>query len=456
MRRIPKSGNPADSRACAMRRDRVVHDRMGPVRRASPRLLAIAATLVAALLGAPASAFAHASLTESAPAADSVLDTAPDEVTLTFSGTVVAGRGTVQVFAPSGAQVQVGAPSPGTGDHITQAVKLTETGTYGVGYRVSSEDGHVINGSFSFSVGEEGGDGASAATDAGDVDRSLQLAFSTARFVEVVALLLAAGGGLFACLIAPGWRPRLVVSSLVVLLAAYAVGIVVATAILQGGGLGDAFSGEALGATFDTPFGRSLQLRAVVAIVAIGPALLLRANTNLPAPARIAMAVVFAGLAASLSITGHAVTTEPTWLRMPLDMVHVTAAAIWMGGLLQLALLAPFATTWVDAIARFSRIAFVSVVVILLTGTYAAYAELGTAVRELVDSTYGRLIVAKLALYLGTMPLAWNNMSAFVPQVRRRPEDAPRMLRQYVARELFLVVVVVAITVWLIATPQPD
>jgi copper transport protein len=167
------------------------------------------------------------------------------------------------------------------------------------------------------------------------------------------------------------------------------------------------------------------------------------------------MAIVFVGLAASLSITGHAVTTEPTWLRMPLDMVHVVAAAIWLGGLLQLAFLAPFAATWIYSIRRFSRVAFASVVVILLTGAYATFAELGTSLGDLLESTYGRLILAKLALYLGTMPLAWNNMSAFVPKIMHRPDDAPRMLRQYVWRELALVVVVLVLTVWLIATPQP-
>ena len=91
----------------------------------------------------------------------------------------------------------------------------------------------------------------------------------------------------------------------------------------------------------------------------------------------------------------------------------------------------------------------------MATGLYATYAELGLHPNELVDSTYGRLIVAKLLLYLGTMPLAGNNMQTFVPQVRRRPEDAPRMLRQYVWREFALLVVVLALTVWLIATPQP-
>ena len=426
--------------------------RMGPTRHLLTRL----AIALAVLLALPATAGAHASLKVSEPAADSIVQVAPGAVTLEFSGNVVAGPGTIQIFGPNEKNVETGAPTPSKGNSISQAFDGTETGTYGVGYRVSSEDGHVISGSFTFSVGAESeGGGADAAAGAGDVDRKLQVAFSMTRFVEVVALLIAAGGGLFACVIAPGWRPRLVIAALITLLLAYAAGFVIDTAILQGVGIGDALDADALGATADTPFGRSLKIRALIAVIAIGPALLLRANTALPNGARYALATVFVGLAASLSITGHAVTTEPTWLRMPLDMVHVTAAAIWIGGLLQLAYLAPFATTYIDAITRFSRLAFASVVVILLTGIYATYAELGTSVRELLDSTYGRIIVAKLALYLGTMPLAWNNMSAFVPQVTRRPEDAPRMLRQYVWRELFLVVVVVALTVWLIATPQP-
>ncbi len=425
---------------------------MGPIRHLLLRL-AIASVVLCAL---PASAGAHASLKTSNPTDGSIVEVAPGEVTLEFSGSVVAGPGTIQIFAPNEQNVETGAPTPAKGARITQAFDGSEPGTYGVGYRVSSEDGHVINGSFTFSVGAESeGGGADAAGDAGAVDRKLQIAFSISRFVEIVALLLAAGGGLFACLIAPGWRPRLLVASIIVLLVAYAAGFVIDTAILQGGSIGDALDSDALGATADTPFGRSLKIRALIAVIALGPVLLLRANTTLPNGARYALATVFVGLAASLSITGHAVTTEPTWLRMPLDMIHVTAAAIWIGGLLQLAYLAPFATTYIDAITRFSKVAFSSVVVILLTGVYATYAELGTAFGELLDSTYGRIIVAKVALYLGTMPLAWNNMSAFVPQVARRPEDAPRMLRQYVWRELFLVIVVVALTVWLIATPQP-
>ena len=420
------------------------------------RLGAVVAIVTAMTLVLPATAAAHAHLVSSVPAANSIVDAAPEQVQLTFSGTVVASNGSIRVFAPSGAEVQQGAPKPGKAATIAQPIETDETGTYGVAYRVSSEDGHVINGSVTFSVGSAGGvDGAAASREAAQVDPALQATFSAVRFIEVLALLVVAGGGIFACVLVPGWRPRLLVAGIFVLLAAYAAGFVLTSAILGGTGIGDAIDRDALRATAETPFGRSVMLRAIVALVALGPALLLRSGMRVPDGARMAMAIVFGGLAASLSITGHAVTTEPTWLRMPLDMVHVVAATIWLGGLVQLAYLAPFAASYLDGIARFSRTAFASVVVLLLTGAYATFAELGASPGELLGSTYGRLILAKLALYLGTMPLAWNNMSLFVPAVRRRPDDAPRMLRQYVGRELLLVLVVVALTVWLIATPQP-
>jgi copper transport protein len=421
----------------------------------APMVAAWAIGVLVALLVLPAAAHAHASLQASVPADGQVLEAAPNAVELRFSGTVAAGPDAIRVFSPAGDEVQVGGSAPARGMVLRQPIEASESGTYGVAYRVSSEDGHVINGSLTFSVGEasEGG-GASASRDAASVATGLQLAFSITRFVEVAVLLGVAGGGIFACLLAPGWRPRMIVAGLVILLAAYAAGFALTSAILHGG-LGSGLSGEALAATSATPFGRSTMLRGVVALVALGPAILLHARVPLPMQARWAMAAVFVGLAASLSISGHAVTTPPTWLRLPLDMVHVIAAAIWMGGLIQLAFLAPFASNWIGAVRRFSNVAFASVVVLLLTGVYATYAELGRSVPALLESTYGRLILAKLALFLGTIPLAWNNKDVFVPSLQGRPEDAPRMLRQYVLREFMLVAAIVALTVWLIATPQP-
>lgn len=426
-----------------------------------PRLLASVCAIAAALLLAlPGAAGAHAGLERSVPAADAQVDAPPAGVTVTFSAQVVAGADGIQVFGPDGGRVDRGGPAPAKGTELVQAITASAAGTYGVAYQVSSEDGHVITGSFRFHVGDAAahvGDDAAleASRSAAEVDGTLRTAFSVTRFVEILALLVAAGGGIFACVLAPEWRPRFVVPALGVLLLAYVVGFFLNAAIVRGTGLGGAFSAAAIDATSASPFGLSLKIRAIVAVVALGPALLLRFGPPLSQPARWSLTLVFAAVAASLSITGHAVTTSPVALRMPLDVIHVVAAAIWLGGLVQLGLLAPFAGAHVESIARFSRTAFASVVALLATGTYATFAELGLHPSELSESTYARLIVAKLLLYVGTMPLAWNNMSAFAPQIRRRPDDAPRMLRQYVWRESALLLVVLALTVWLIATPQP-
>lgn len=431
-------------------------------RRRHRGLLAVATclALVTTLL-APGVAGAHARLTASTPADGSTVAATPDDVVVDFSGAVTVQQGSVEVFAPDGSRVDVGAPTTAQGGtRVTQAINTDATGTFGVAYRVSSEDGHVVTGSLSFSIGSAGsggGRGSAAATrDAAAVDRTVQAAYSSARFIEVLALLVAAGGGLFACCIAPGWRPRGLVAAISVLLLALAAGYVLNAAIVHGGGIGGAFDPTVIGRSSRTPFALSVRIRALVALVALGPALLLRFDQGRLGPAaRWSMAPVFVVLAASMSITGHAVTTAPTALRMPLDMLHVTAAAIWVGGLVQLARLAPTASRHVVWLVRFSRTAFASVLVILVTGAYATFAELGLHPAELIDSRYGRIVLAKLLLYAATMPLAWNNMTAFVPAIRERPEDAPGMLRQYVQRELFLLVVVIGLTVWLIATPQP-
>ena len=429
-----------------------------PYRSRCGRSFAVVLVSIVGLACSSAPAMAHSRLVSSDPADGAHLDRAPSTVTLNFSGTVVAGSDAIQVFAPDASRVDEGSARPRRGERITQSVTSGPDGTYGVAYRVSSEDGHVITATVTYEVGSaESGSTASAAAasrDAARVDRTLEVVFSGARTVELLTLLTVAGGGLFACCIAPGWRPRLLAPALLVLLVAYAVGFLANAAILHGGASG-AWTAPSLREAARTPFGLALMARSTIAVVAIGPVVLLRFGRVPGRGGRLGMAVVFVALAASLSITGHAVTTDPIWIRMPVDMVHVVAAAVWLGGLVQVAALAGSARERIRQVVRFSRVAFVSVVVILASGLYAAAVELDLELESLTDSTYGRLVVAKLALYVAIMPLAWNNMRTFVPSITPHPGDATRLLRQYALRELVLLVAIVGMTVWLIATPQP-
>lgn len=133
-----------------------------PVRsRLLPALLALVVGLI--VLGAPSAALAHDRLLSSDPADGAQLDASPQTITLTFSATPLDVEPMARVTAEDGTVVFEGAPT--IGDH-TATVSLPSAlpaGTTTVDWRVVSEDGHPIEGTFSFHVAEA--PAAPAATD---------------------------------------------------------------------------------------------------------------------------------------------------------------------------------------------------------------------------------------------------------------------------------------------------
>lgn len=125
-------------------------------RRFSPVLAALFTLVVAfAVFGAPATpAQAHDALASSDPAPGSVLDAAPSEISLTFTGEILGdgGANAIIVTDASGVQVNDGAPIV-DGAVVTQPISTdTGGGTFGVVWRVVSSDGHPISGEFTYSV----------------------------------------------------------------------------------------------------------------------------------------------------------------------------------------------------------------------------------------------------------------------------------------------------------------
>jgi len=98
---------------------------------------------------------------------------------------------------------------------------------------------------------------------------------------------------------------------------------------------------------------------------------------------------------------GHPVAGSWPGLALPVTAVHVAAMAVWLGGLtgLLVAVLRPGVPTDDLAVAlpRFSRLAFGSVVALVVTGIVQSVREVGTPA-ALVSTTYGWLLVGKLLL----------------------------------------------------------
>ncbi|WP_337059352.1 copper resistance CopC family protein [Kineococcus sp. G2] len=130
-------------------------------RRAARGGAAVALALGASLAAAPG-AWAHDRLVSTDPAADAVLEQAPEQVVLTMSSPPV-GLGTqVQVTGPTGV-VSTGEPRV-VDETVTQSLAGERpAGAYEVQWRVTSSDGHPISGSFTFTA-ETAAGGAAATT----------------------------------------------------------------------------------------------------------------------------------------------------------------------------------------------------------------------------------------------------------------------------------------------------
>jgi copper transport protein len=145
------------------------------------------------------------------------------------------------------------------------------------------------------------------------------------------------------------------------------------------------------------------------------------------------------------------VATEPVWLRLPADMLHTLAACVWLGGLVQLRTAVRSGAATAAQVVRYSNMALASVLVLIVTGTYAAYTEIGLSMEGLTSTTYGRLVLGKTALYVVLLGFGAINRQRLVPALETDWPNASRRLARFVGAELVLLVLVISLTAWLIA-----
>ncbi|MER5541497.1 copper resistance protein CopC [Streptomyces sp. NPDC002589] len=387
-----------------------------------------------ALLAGAAPASAHAALTGSDPAQGVVVKQAPSQVSLTFSEKVAMNDDSLRVLDPRGKPVQSG--KPGNVSGTTYAVRLKSglgKGTYTVTYQVVSADSHPVSGAYTFSIGAPSrtvvsGTGPVAG---GGVVGGL---YALGRYASYAGFIVLAGGAAFvlAC-----WQrgagvralQRLVVGGWLTLTAATLWLLLLRGSYTTSGKLADVFDLGLLGQVLQTKTGAALVSRLLLlAAAALFIAVLFGAYTR-PSPTTtltdgasrrlpdssedseekrdltfglaIGGVVVAAGLATSWAMAEHASVGLQPGIAMPVDVVHLLAVAAWLGGLtaLLVALYRAPAETPVEtaAVARFSRVAFGSVLALVATGTYQSWRQLGSW-SAFTDTRYGQLLLVKIGL----------------------------------------------------------
>jgi copper transport protein len=483
-------------------------------------IVAFVATAVASLLGGhPAQA--HTELESSTPAAGETVDAPVAEITLVWTGPVSPIEGGFEVLDPAG-QVRrpTGVTSPAPDTEVLSFDPPLAGGAVGLRWAVAAADGHIIEGAFSFTVDAPAPTTTTVPATTTTVPPTTTIAAPTttapaqapapsataappapppttavtgtpttgppvsledflgaqtvsasdlrwrrlAQVLGVVAVTTAVGLLAFVTLIVRNQR-----AIDVALLRAASLAAVVAAgaAVLEAAAHAGAVTGRGLGvlsdldAVFDASgdtYTAALLLRLFGGgVLAVGAGLAAHRATRAAAATAVAGA---AALVASYAFDGHTVSKGNRVVQTLADVVHVTAASIWVGGLLAL--------TWVawrrwrrrprdgaGAVpGRLDDAAFLGLAVrwsALAAWVLLAVAAAGAAMAlsiidgwgDLTGTGWGKVLLFKLAVTLVAAACGAYNRFALIPALDRRPSD-PNVRERIVdalAAEAFVLVV---------------
>jgi putative copper resistance protein D len=261
----------------------------------------------------------------------------------------------------------------------------------------------------------------------------LEPALIALRWVQYGAAMMLFGSSLFLTYALPRhgpgsgaelpWTRKLLAAGAAAVFVGALAGLVIQTAILAGS-LGEGLKPESLAAVITTTkFGPAALVRGAAGAVALGLALALRPGRGL------FLACALLGLIVSVSIAwmGHGVATEgaPGLLHVAADVLHVLAAAVWIGALVMFFGLLRHAGRGSEsdhalhrALEGFSGIGTALVAILIATGLINSWFLVGLDhLSGLWTTAYGRLLSLKLVLFAAMLGLAAANRFRLTPML---------------------------------------
>jgi copper transport protein len=418
------------------------------VRRA---LIGALVAAVAVVLGYGTAA-AHAELVSITPADGEVVDAAPRNVVLTFSEPVSLTGGSVRVLDDGADDVATAT----TLENETITVDLAEglaDGTYTVVWEVVSVDSHRISGASVFHVGAPSSQGLTADQldlDGDDAGWGVRLGAAVLTAIAYLGALIAAGTLCFS-LYAEATGKLLDVASKAAVLGAVAIVAATPFRIARlGGGLGALRDNEVLTAALRGPIGVSTAVTALALLVAA-----VLVDRGAPRWVPTAFTVVALG---GFAIEGHTRAPVRRWWLVGSDVIHLVAAAVWLGGIVALVLAFRAigdARPLAAMVRRFSDVALIAVVVVSATGVTMAWIILPSA-GELTSTGYGLALLLKAALVVIVIALGAYNRYRLVEAVEDRSDRARRWLGKIVSAEFALLIAVVGVTAVMVTRSPLD
>jgi len=375
--------------------------------------------VVAAALVFPAQALAHATLERTIPKYRETVSRSPRSIALGIDQYVKALPGSIQLYSAT-RQVRVLRVWNG-GRYIKASLPRLARGPYTVRWHALSGDGHVVSGVFTFGVRARAPAVADAFGSSGPTRSE-----DVVRWLYFLALALLLGGLSFRLLVLRGPISRRAERRFFLL-----TGIGVVSTINIGITAFILRAEDAL----QLPFGRLLygdlspiaQSRFGTAFIAmtLGFALVAALLFLAWLTDRLALLwpafVLGLAFASGLSLSGHsAADAGSSWKSELADWAHLSAACLWIGGLVQLTLV-----VWPllpdlrrAAFLSFSRLATVCVGVLLVAGVYLSILRL-PRLHDLWTTGYGQVLLVKIGLV--SLAFAWGGLHKLVavPAVTR-------------------------------------
>lgn len=362
------------------------------------------------LMSLPEMTSAHAYLKQSNPSVNTELETSPKNISLVFSEPIQPAFHHIEIFGEDG-NAELHESFIPEDDETKLIAKLKQDlgkGTYTIKWRVISSDGHPIEGTIPFTIGQE------AVTKAAAKDHSSVyfpgLDKILIQGMQYLSFSLLIGFLFFHLWLFP--RKKTFYSSqfsgiiwiaFTLLALSILLSLPLQTTTDAAVGWNSVFKVSLLKETvFHTTFGTIWMIEMALLVILFSSLLL----TKKVFPAAYGSFLLIAALMLCKASIGHTAAVNNQVLAVIMDFFHLLGMSLWLGNLLALVLLLPGESKkekdnsiyW-QTIQRFSTFAIVFVLILLVTGIYASVQHVSST-QSLVNTLYGKVLIGKVLLML--------------------------------------------------------
>ncbi|MFH4906375.1 copper resistance protein CopC [Staphylococcus cohnii] len=273
---------------------------------------------------------AHATLEKVTPTQNSVVDNAPNEITLQFNEPVHAKYSSIQIYDDKGSEITEVKPSTtGSSQTLTFPIENLNKGTHSIHWHTMSADGHEINDSFEFSVGKQTANGIDTAP---PFYEQADFWFGVTRFILEGLLITLTGFYLVNALAKRQRLPHLnlktyTLPTVLILVMTSVITVLIYMMTLSSDIVSDVLSLQKT-TLLQTPF--------ILTMVAVIILLLLFTLKNMATSWYIFIPSL---ILITLSMSGHAWSQSiPIW-SIFIRVIHIVGISFWLGALIYLTIM---------------------------------------------------------------------------------------------------------------------